>query len=295
MQPGRLVAASLGALILLLFGVSQTSADEEVHPDGEIPKSLDEVSRQLDNPLTSLWSLTLENKAFIKEGNATKDREFSNQLFFQPGLPIPLGKNDEMVFIARPVFPLVSDPELDPSASDGTDGRITGLGDIQMLSLFGPNRKDGLVWGLGTTMKFPTASDNDLGAEKFQLGPAAMLFTIGRPWVAGVLVQSWFSVAGKDSAANTRRTDIQYVLRYALPQAWSVGVGPTVSVDWKQSSDDKVTLPIGLGLTKTIRIGRYPVKLRGEVQYSVVRPDTFGTEWTFVFRIAPVIPSPFSN
>ncbi len=38
-----------------------------------------------------------------------------------------------------------------------------------------------------------------------------------------------------------------------------------------------------------------PVKLRAEVQYSVVRPDTFGTEWTFVFRIAPVIPSPFAN
>ena len=67
MQPGRLVAASLGALFLLLFGVGQAAADEEVHPDGDIPKSLDEVSRQLDNPLTSLWSLTLENKAFIKE------------------------------------------------------------------------------------------------------------------------------------------------------------------------------------------------------------------------------------
>jgi hypothetical protein len=219
----------------------------------------------------------------------------ANQLFFQPGLPIPLGKDNEMVFIARPVFPFVSNPDLDPSASDGTSGRTSGFGDIQMLSLVGPNRKDGIVWGVGTTMKFPTASDDDLGAEKWQVGPAAMLFAIGRPWVAGALVQSWFSVAGEGSARNTRQTDIQYVVRYALPRAWSVGVGPTVSIDWKQSGDDKITLPIGLGLTKTVRIGRFPVKLRGEVQYSVVRPDTFGTEWSFVFRIAPVIPSPFAN
>ena len=57
----------------------------------------------------------------------------------------------------------------------------------------------------------------------------------------------------------------------------------------------KVTLPIGIGLTKTIRIGEMPVKIRGEVQYSVVRPDEFGTEWTFIFRIAPVIKSPFAR
>ncbi len=28
-------------------------------------------------------------------------------------------------------------------------------------------------------------------------------------------------------------------------------------------------------------------------QSSVVRPDTFGNEWKFIFRVAPVIPSPF--
>jgi hypothetical protein len=145
------------------------------------------------------------------------------------------------------------------------------------------------------TTKFPMSSDDDLGVDKWQLGPAAMLFSIKRPWVVGTLVQNWFSVAGEGSARSQKQTDINYVIRYALPRAWQVGVGPTVSIDWTQGNDDKLTLPIGLGLTKTVRIGNMPIKLRGEIQYSVVRPDSYGTEWTFIFRIAPVIKSPFAG
>jgi hypothetical protein len=89
---------------------SAAAPDSEEDLDGTIPDDLNEVSRQLDNPLTSMWSLTFENKTFIKDGNAIGDRETANQTFFQPGLPIPLGKHDQMVFIARPVFPLVTSP-----------------------------------------------------------------------------------------------------------------------------------------------------------------------------------------
>ena len=152
-----------------------------------------------------------------------------------------------------------------------------------------------MVWGAGATFKFPTASDDILGSSKYQAGPAAMLFYIERPWVLGALVQHWWSYAGDSSAAGVSRTDIQYVCRYSLPKAWSVGMGPTISIDWNARNDDRLTVPVGLGLTKTIRVGKLPVKLRAEAQYSVVSPRSFGSEWRFVFRIAPVIPSPFSK
>ncbi len=289
-------AALTIALCLMMASVAAAQgAQSEEAEIGEIPEDLDEVSRQLDNPLTGLWSLTLENKAFLRKGNAANDREFGNTLSFQPGLPIPLGANNEYVLISRPVFTLVTNPVIDPTQKDGVDGRTTGFGDIQLLTLAGPNKKDGLVWGAGATMKLPTASDDDVGVDKYQVGPALMLFSLRRPWIVGALVQNWFSVAGKGHEKSTAQTDLQYVIRYALPNAWSIGMGPTLSIDWKADNDDKVTLPVGLGLTKTIRIGSMPVKLRAEVQYSVIRPDTFGNEWTFIFRIAPVIPSPFAR
>ena len=200
------IAASSFAIVLMMF----------ISPIGAQPdeSNLEEISRQLDNPLTSLWSLTFENKTYIKDGDLISGSEIGNAFFFQPGLPIPLGKQKEWVFIARPVFPLVTNPILDRTSPGGTNGHKTGLGDIQMLSMIGPNRKDGVVWGTGATFKFPTASEDFLGQDKYQAGPAAMLFNIGKPWIFGALVQHWWSFAGNKNAPETNQTDIQYVARY---------------------------------------------------------------------------------
>lgn len=283
-------------LIMALAGIPCLVSAQETEKNKLSSKEetdLSEISRQLDNPLTGLWSLTFENKTYIKKGDLIDGEEIGNVLNFQPGMPIPLGDAKEWVFIARPVFPLVTNPVLDASQPDGVDGHETGLGDIQLLSMVGPNRKDGLIWGLGATFKFPTATDDALGQDKYQAGPAAMLFSISKPWVAGVLVQNWWSFAGDDDAPDTGKTDIQYVMRYSLPDAWSVGMGPTISIDWEADSEDRYTVPVGLGVTKTIRMGKFPVKFRAEIQYSLIRPDSYGDDWTFIFRIAPVIPSPF--
>ena len=130
--------------------------------------------------------MTLENSALLTKGDAMDDTEFANALFFQPGLPIPVGENKDMVFICRPVFPLVTNPVLDATKSDGVDGHKTGFGDIQMMTLLGPNRKSGIVWGAGGTFKFPTASDDLLGQGKYQAGPALMLFRMKKPLTLGI-------------------------------------------------------------------------------------------------------------
>ncbi len=70
-------------------------------------------------------------------------------------------------------------------------------------------------------------------------------------------------------------------------------MGPTASIDWEADSDNKVTLPVGLGITKTMRIGKTPVKMRIEPQYSVIRPDDYGAEWNLRIQFAPVIQSPY--
>ena len=35
------------------------------------------------------------------------------------------------------------------------------------------------------------------------------------------------------------------------------------------------------------------IKLRFEPQYSIIKPDDYGTRWSFRFQIAPVIQNPF--
>jgi hypothetical protein len=270
---------------------SPSHASDATGAQTQTGPTLAEIDRQLNNPLTSIWSLTFQENFSLNKGDLADGTDVGNTFFFQPALPIPLGK--DMVFIARPVFPLVTNTVLDPTSEDRANGKKTGFGDIQILTAFGPDRRDGVVWGVGPTFKFPTASNRVLGQEKYQAGPAGMLFHIGKPWILGGLVQHWWSYAGDNDRDHISQTDIQYVIRRSFPGAMSLGMGPTVVIDWEADSGNKLTLPIGLGITKTVRWGKVPIKLRFEPQYSVIRPDDFGTAWNFRIQITPVIPSPF--
>ena len=268
-------APAFGALALVLLSES-VIAQSESSQDSET-ESLAEIDRRLNNPLTSLWSLTFQENYSLLRGDAAEDT-YSNTFFFQPALPVPVGAEKDKIFIVRPVFPIVTAPEFDPDQPGQVETHSTGFGDMQAFAMIGPNRSSGTVTGFGATFKFPTASDDSLGEGKWQAGPAFLWFKMGKPWTTGVVLQHWWSFAGDDDRADTSRTELQYVFRKALPNAWSIGMGPTVVYDWEADSDNRLTLPIGLGITKTMRIGGVPVKLRFEPQYSIIRPDDFGTE-----------------
>ncbi len=281
-----------GLVFSLIPGIAVSSED----PFADISQmSVDEISRRLDNPLTSLWSLVLQSNMQQLDGDALNGPRWANTTFFQPLLPVPVGKDYSRILAVRPVIPYVSTPVLSPDGDGSTDGNESGLGDIQMAAFYGPNKVEGTVWGVGATFKFPTASEDSLGQDKWQVGPALMLINTSPRWTLGVLAQHWNSVAGNDDRADTSQTDIQYIIRRNLGNGWSLGMGPTISIDWKADSDDAVTFPVGLGITKTVRWGITPWKLRLEPQYSLIKPDTLGTEWTIRFQIAPVINSPFSK
>ena len=280
----RLVVA-----IVVLFLATSAVGAQETTGDGGLP-SLEEIDRQLNNPLSKTWALTLQDNIGIQEGDLVDDSTRNNLLFFQPLLPVPIGK--KMMFSGRPVFPLVTAPNVEFPTGE-TDGHTTGFGDFQLMTLIGPDKADGWVWGAGATFKFPTASDELLGQGKYQAGPAGMLLNMGRPWVYGFLAQHWSSFAGDADRPDTSYTDFQYIVRYMLPKAWSAGAGPSITYNHEAESGDRWTVPIGLGVTKTVRLGKVPVKLRAEVHYSVVRPDSYGEVWNIRLQVTPVIKSPF--
>ena len=278
-------------LIPLLFsGQAIAQANPE---EGLATADLAEIDRKLNNPLTDLWSLTFQNNTSFFEGDAIDGTEYSNSFLFQPFMPFEVGAKKQTMFTVRPVFPLVTQPVFDADEPRSSYEHMTGFGDMQLLLLAGPNDGEGLVWGAGATFKFPTASDDILGQGKYQAGPAAMLFHMGKPWTLGLLVQHWSSFAGDDSRDSVSQTDIQYVLRRSIPGAMSIGMGPTISVNWEEDSDNRLTLPIGLGITKTTRWGKTPFKLRAEVHYSIISPEDFGSTWNLRLQVTPVIASPF--
>jgi hypothetical protein len=263
--------------------------------DGDQPISASELNKQLNNPVSSIWSITIQNNFTSLENDSGTDvpgwedgeNKWLYNMNFQPVLPIKLTGSWNL--ISRPVIPIFADRQVFDGG--GFKGR-SGLGDITLFSLLSPEASgDGFLWGVGPSLIFPTASRNDLGQEKWQAGPAAVALYLSKDWVFGVLPQHWWSYAGNGDRPSTSTSNVQYFIQRLLPNQWQIGMAPNIVIDWEEDTDNAVTFPVGLGVGKLLRFGKLPVKLQLEVQYAVVHPDDFGQRWNVRFVVNPVLPA----
>ena len=209
-------------------------------------------------------------------------------LLFQPVLPVSLTSNWNL--ITRPVIPVFnSTPYVNKS---GNLHRVTGFGDTVLVELLSPSSKIAGPWlvGAGPTFIFPTATNSRLGQNKWQIGPTGLLGYLGEKWIAGVFPQQWWSVGGPGS--NTiSQMNLQYFYAYFPAAGWSVGTSPNMLVNWyARKNSNKATFPIGLNISKVVKIGPLPVKFAVQGQYMPVHPDVFGQKWNLQFGVTPVIP-----
>jgi hypothetical protein len=62
-------------------------------------------------------------------------------------------------------------------------------------------------------------------------------------------------------------------------------------VNWHaRKNSNRVTFPVGLNISKVVKIGPLPVKFGVQGQYMPVHPDVFGQKWDLQFSVTPVIP-----
>jgi hypothetical protein len=77
-------------LAVLLLAVSLAGA-QEVNEPGELP-SLEEIDRQLNNPLSKTWALVLQDNIGIQEGDLVDGSTWSNLLQITPVIKSPFIK-----------------------------------------------------------------------------------------------------------------------------------------------------------------------------------------------------------
>jgi hypothetical protein len=209
-------------------------------------------------------------------------------LQFQPVMPLAL--TDDWNLITRPVFQLLNST---PYANEsGNLHRVTGFGDTILATLVSASPHLAGPWLLaaGPSFIFPTASNSRLGQNKWQLGPAGVLGYLGDKWLVGIFPQQWFSVGGAGSQTISQM-NLQYFFVYLPGRGWGIGTSPNMLVNWyADKSADMVTFPIGLNISKVIRIGPLPVKFLAQGQYMPVHPGAFGQKWNLQFSVTPVIP-----
>jgi hypothetical protein len=184
-----------------------------------------------------------------------------------------------------------------PAPIDLFDGRTTGFGDMYYVGLFSPKTPRDMgngkfVWGAGFDLGFPTASEDILGTGKWLAGPSALGVYLGPKWKVGALMQQYWDFAGDSDRDSVSMMNLQYFYMYSLDETTSIGAAPNIIMNWEQDSGNKVTLPVGLGINKTVQLGKVPVRFGAEVYYSVIQPDDVaGAEWNLRLYMIPAAPS----
>ena len=192
----KIQLAFLGALALLHS--SAFAEDQEVS-----------LSIQLSNPVASLISVPITYQVDEKIG-PTEDGEVTVTRA-SPVIPIEL--NDEWNLISRTIIPLI-DQENIPVNGQGE----SGLGDIAASVFFSPKAltESGWIWGVGVIALLDTASEDELGAGKWGVGPTAVFLKQSNGWTYGALTHYLTDISGDDNRADVEQLFLQPFLAYTI-------------------------------------------------------------------------------
>jgi hypothetical protein len=168
-------AVFLAILTLPLVAAGQPPKSAESEPDEAAETH--ELNKQLNNPVSSIWSLNFQSNFQFFEGRLTDEPRWQYNLNFQPVLPLHLTESWNL--ITRPIFPVFAGVDT-PDPARGTFDEHSGFGDMSVTSFLSPAKTSGFLWGVGPSFIFPTASSDALGAGKWQIGPAALGLYMGR-------------------------------------------------------------------------------------------------------------------
>jgi hypothetical protein len=278
---------SLSSITLFTIGVfsllSATVVAEE--------RSADEIAAELANPNTVLGSMNFNLDYTTYKGNLPGASDQSAlRLTFQPSLPYPIEKG--VNFFLRPAVPIII--KQDVPFSGGFEEKGVELGDISFDAALGKSYPSGLILVAGVVGTLPTATDDSFGLDQWLLGPEVAVAKVAKWGVLGLLVTHQWDVAGEDSF-STNITGGQYFYTFNLSDGWQISSSPTFSYNHEAQSGQEWTLPVGVGVSKTMILGGRPWKFAFQYWNYVEQPDPFGPDWQIRLTVTPVVPLPWGK
>jgi hypothetical protein len=254
------------------------------HPTAEAQESED-IRAKTQNPVGAMISVPLKNSFDFGAPNGT-----AYFLNIQPVIPVTVG---DWNLINRVIAPIISvdgfisgTPEI-PSGTGG-DG-ATGLGDINYSVFVSPAEPGKFIWGIGPSISFPTATDDQLGSGKWSAGPTAVVLTQPKPWTLGVLFRQIWSFAGTSLRPDVNQFLLEPFVNYNLSKGWYLISDMILTANWDADSSNQWTIPIGGGFGKMFTVGNQAMNSKLEAYYNVEKPDG-APDWVLSFTIQFLFP-----
>lgn len=261
-----------GLVLALLALLAAPAAAEVVDGDAADAASLEELAQSVENPLADIASLPIE---WVWEHGAGPEDGDRFALELVPQIPFALGEH--WLLISRSIVPLL----VHQQALVEGESSATGLGDIE-TSLFLEPRDTwlGAAWGLGPILRFPTATDEALGARAWSAGPTAAVAAEHGAWSGGAIAHQLWSYAERDDG-RVRETLIDPWLNHAWASGFSITLEGEARYDWEA---EEWTVPVGAVLHQLVEIGGQPIDLGLQVLHFVERTPDDPT-WSVSFTV----------
>jgi len=231
------------------------------------------------NPVAAMVSVPMQYN--YDQNFGPRETGHKNYVNVQPVIPFSL--NEDWNLISRTIVPVVWQTDIFPGA-----GSQSGIGDITASLFFSPKKPtaDGWIWAVGPVFLLPTASDDLLGADKWGLGPTAVLLKQEHGWTYGALANHIWSVGGA-GRADINSTFLQPFLTYTMKTHTSFTVNSESTYDWKAS---QWSVPINLMVSQVLKVGQQALQLQAGARYWADSPDAGPHGWGARFTLTFLFP-----
>ena len=258
--------------VLLACGLGASGARAE---DGEPAPAPDRSTlvRQANAPISNIFQVRMQD-SFLPEFTDV-DGE-GNVLTVSMTMPLPKYR-----VLPRPQLSVLTMPAA-VTRPDGT----TGFGDLRFLNIVVMGTSPTMLWGIGPSFVFPTASEPTTGQGKWQLGPAAAIGFVRRRWTAGVVAQNPISFAGDDEREPTSALTLLPFVTYQLGGGWFLRSQPQIGFNWRTGGQ---IVPLDLGAGRLFKLGGQNVSAFVEPFWNVVT-DGPTPRYGIMFGIALLYP-----
>jgi hypothetical protein len=235
-------------------------------------ESNDELAAKATDPTASLMSFQLSDWYTVRfrglDGSA-------NQVVFRAAIPFSLGGTNHIFRVTQPY--------VTTSPTGATGFADTGVFD---LVVFGAPWGR---WGVGLSGTLPTGQEG-LSTEKWTIGPAlGFVNSSSKPITWGLFTQTYFSVAGSDSAPAVGLLNLQPILTYPLGGGRSLSLGNSALV-YDTRDSRWTTLMLGVNYGQVTSFWGQKWRPNFEVDYDF-RNMTGNAQWVVRAGISLLVPS----
>ena len=268
---GKLSVGCIACAIAFVGCATAHAVDEPVDDSGELVM-------QLQNPVAALISIPFQSN--FEWGGGPRSDGFRYTLNVQPVVPISIAEKWNL--ISRTIVPIIHQDDVVPGTTQG------GIGDILQSAFFSPKQPGpgGIIWGAGPVFLLPTSTEDFLGAQKFGMGPTAVLLRQDGAWTYGLLTNHLVSIGGTRSTSDVNATFLQPFLSYATATHTTFGINTESTYDWENS---KWTIPLTPFVSQVLKLRGQPFSLQLAPRLFVEGP-TGAPDWGVRFSTVLLFP-----